>query len=88
MGAHFTNHLSIGDFISPIHRDVSIANNSKCVRPPDALFACSISAFSFPLVQLAQFLGVRCIPDLLVLGIFPQFFVFNGLSRFFVNFRH
>ena len=88
VGGHFKNRLSICDFLSPIHRDFRGANNFKCFRLPDALVVRSIGAFAYPLAQLAQFVVVLCITDLLVLGMLFQLFVFKWLSRFFINYRH
>ena len=79
VGEHFINHLCIGDFLSPIYRDAIISNNFKCFRPPDALVARYISSFDYPLAQSSQFVVVLCIPDLLVLRIFPQLSVFKLL---------
>ena len=56
-GAHFTNHLCIGDFLLPIHRYFSVSINFKCVRPSDALVVWTISTFALPLAQSAQFIG-------------------------------
>ena len=88
VGAYFSNHLYIGDFKFPIHRDVSVVNKIKDFRPPDTLVVWSISHFAYPLAQSSQFIGVQCIPDFLVLGMFPQLYVFKGLSRFFVSYRY
>ena len=81
VGAHFTNHLRIGDFFLPIHRDVSTANSFKCVPAPDALVAWSISSFAYVLAQSAQFVEVLCITTFLLLGMIAQLSVFEGLSR-------
>ena len=86
--SHFKNHLCIGYFLLPIQRGVIVANKFKCVRTPDALVTWSISAFAYLLAQSAQLVGVRFIPDILVLGIFPQLSVFKLLSRLFINYRH
>ena len=88
MWEHFTNHLCIGDLLSPIYRDVSVANNFKGVRPRDALIAWSISYFAYPLTQADQFIGVQHISDLLVFGMFTQLYVFKGLSRLFIHYMH
>ena len=88
MGAYFTNHLCIGDLISPIHRYFSVANNFKGFFPPDVLVMWSIYSLAYPLEQSAQFVGVQHIPNILVTGIFPQFSVFKGLSCIFVNCNH
>ena len=88
MGANFTNHLCIGDLLFPIHRDVIVANNCKCVHPSDALVLWSISDLAYPLAQSAQFVGVRFIPYLLVLGVFPQLSVFKGLPLFLIHYRN
>ena len=52
------------------------------------LVAWSISDFVYPLAQLSQFVGVICIPYLLVLGMFPQLSIFKWLSCLFINYRH
>ena len=86
--AHFTNHICICGFLLPIYSYVSVANKFKLFCPPDALVVWSSSAFDYPLTQLAQFVGVKCIPYLLVLGMFLQLCVLKGMSRFFVKYRH
>ena len=88
VGANFTNHLCIGDLLFPIHRDVIVANNCKCVHPSDALVLWSISDLAYPLAQSAQFVGVIFLPNILVLEKFPQFCVLKGLSHLFIKHRH
>ena len=46
VGAHFTNHLFIGDLLFPIHMYVSVVNNFKFVCNPDTLVAWSIGDFA------------------------------------------
>ena len=88
MWAHFTDHLFIGDLLLPIYRDVSVVNNFKGFRPLYVLVAWSVTSFADTLAQLAQLFGVRRIPDILVFGMFPQLYLFKGLSRFFVHYKH
>ena len=47
VGEHFTKYLCTGDFFPLIHRDVSIGDNSKCIRTPDALVVWDIGYFAY-----------------------------------------
>ena len=87
MGAHFKKYFCIFDFFAPIHRDVGVVDNSKCVHPFDALVVWDIGALDYNLAQLAKFVGVQLIPILLILGIFPKLYVFEGLYHFFIKYR-
>ena len=78
--------LFMGDLFPPIHRDVRVANNFKCVRAPDVLVVCPNGAFAYALAQSAQFVGVQFILNILLHGIFLQLSVFEGLSCFFIKY--
>ena len=72
----------------PIQRGVRTANNFNRIRPPNALVVQYIVNFAYVLSKSAQFIGVKLTPNVLVLGMFLQLSVFEGLSRFFMKCRH
>ena len=88
VGAQFTNYLCIGDLFPPIHRDVSVVNDSKFFHTPDTLVVWSIGSFAYALAQSSELIGVKFIPNFLILGMFLQLSIFEGLSCFFIKYGH
>ena len=60
----------------------------KSVYPFDLLVVWSIGALAYALIQSDKFIGVRFIPNVLILGMFLKLSVFKGLSCFFIKYGH
>ena len=85
-GVYFTNYFFICDLSANIHRNFIIVDNFKRVCPFGALVVWDINSLAYALAQSAKFLGVQFIPMFLILLMFPQLSVFEGIYRFFIEY--
>ena len=81
VGLDFANNARVGDLLAAVGGDVGVVDGKECVSTWGAL-AGAVRTYTHPLAEATEFVGVRGVPDIPVLGVLAQLAVAEGLAGF------
>ena len=78
-GAHFADHLGVGDFFAAVDGYVFVVYDVEGVCAFDSL-AISTRVVSNALAETTKFVSIRLVPDGAELGVFAELAIFKGFA--------
>ena len=88
MGPIFTHDLGVRNFFVAVEGYIVIADDAEGVSPLDELVLGTFRSFSYSLEKSSQLVGIRRVPNLLVLGVEAQLSILKGFACDIFHDRH
>ena len=88
MGPIFAHNYGVRDLFTAAEGDAVVADDAESVSPLDALVLGTFISFSYSLENSSQIVGIRRVPNVLVLGVALQLDMLKGFTCDVVHDRH